>query len=630
MAGKRVSTRKAKAAAPEAVAPASRKKAVIVFHGMGEQRPMDTLRSLVSSLIRFREREEPRKSTLVERILKNMARTAGTADSEHFWIVPDGKTGSHELARIRTRPRKINGESEQTDFFELYYADLLTGNTYRQFASWAGGLLFRRPDQVPRNQFWFWLVLWALLILVVAALGTEFMNAPARRFSEAWSTAENVRNAWTLLLSMLAGAVLAVFMAVRMSADGGARTDSAEMKRLLVNRNLPPAVNILFVLAVPVAVAVLAYLWFPWTFLWISPAARDAYDSGTGGVWPFLVMLWNWPALKLGLAALVYTLLQYFLIPYFGDVGRYVSTRPDAVATRNAIRERGLKLLEAVHDARRNGDKDGPPEYAEIVIIAHSLGSVIALDVVRLFWARRADGVAPHLETAAAQEAMVELDAYCRAHVDPVSGGPMASTGEDGAGFKRETFRALQGKTLAALLANPDCPYRITDFITAGSPLAHGDFLIARDLRRFIAAVHERVLPRCPPYQETIPDPGHRSFLFRRGAVWRPHHAAFFAFTRFAAFYDPRSAIVFGDFVGGPVSPNFGAGVEDIPVRMTRPGGNRLVTHTLYWDETVTARFADPANLPSPLQAIAGSDMAHLAGLTAMVWPDQPLTGKTG
>ena len=91
-----------------------------------------------------------------------------------------------------------------------------------------------------------------------------------------------------------------------------------------------------------------------------------------------ILLLWNWPTFKLLVALGVYSALQWFLIPYFGDVGRYVSTKPDAVATRNEIRERGLKLLETLHDSRRDGSSDGAPEYARIIIIAHSLGSVIA------------------------------------------------------------------------------------------------------------------------------------------------------------------------------------------------------------------------------------------------------------
>ena len=53
---------------------------------------------------------------------------------------------------------------------------------------------------------------------------------------------------------------------------------------------------------------------------------------------------------------------------------------PRNIAMRHNIRERGLKLLRDLHDSG---------QYERIVMVAHSLGSIVAYDLVSLFWASR-------------------------------------------------------------------------------------------------------------------------------------------------------------------------------------------------------------------------------------------------
>jgi hypothetical protein len=64
------------------------------------------------------------------------------------------------------------------------------------------------------------------------------------------------------------------------------------------------------------------------------------------------------------------------------------------------------------------------------------------------------------------------------------------------------------------------------------------------------------------------------------------HHAALFACTRWTNFYFPTLAGFFGDPVGGPMSPWFGRGVRDIPLRSGNLWMDRTVlAHTAYWDK---------------------------------------------
>ena len=69
-----------------------------------------------------------------------------------------------------------------------------------------------------------------------------------------------------------------------------------------------------------------------------------------------------------------------------GDAARYLSSRPDSVEENDQIRQQVLDLLERLHDA---DDYDcNRKRYDRIIVVGHSLGSVIAYDAIRLLWAR--------------------------------------------------------------------------------------------------------------------------------------------------------------------------------------------------------------------------------------------------
>jgi hypothetical protein len=104
------------------------------------------------------------------------------------------------------------------------------------------------------------------------------------------------------------------------------------------------------------------------------------------GLW---VAVWRWPWWGrglLGMGATVFLVLawfvRYFLIEYVGDVAIYVSSykvsRFDAI--RNQIQ---LVVRTVAHEIYSAGVADrGQPRYDEVVIVGHSLGSVIAYDAL--------------------------------------------------------------------------------------------------------------------------------------------------------------------------------------------------------------------------------------------------------
>ena len=79
---------------------------------------------------------------------------------------------------------------------------------------------------------------------------------------------------------------------------------------------------------------------------------------------------------------LVALLTRRFIVPYVGRIVRYTSAKPDNIAARQNIRHRGLVLLENLHSSS---------EYERIIVVGHSLGSILAYDLISYFWAARLD-----------------------------------------------------------------------------------------------------------------------------------------------------------------------------------------------------------------------------------------------
>ncbi len=300
---------------------------------------------------------------------------------------------------------------------------------------------------------------------------------------------------------------------------------------------------------------------------------------------------WQW-ALAAG-AILVSALVHKMGTSTFGRVVRYTRATPDNIAARAEVRDRGLKLLRALHDGYG-------PQYKRIVIVAHSLGTILAHDLLSYFWA----------ECEAARtirEGTAEFDALCRlehaaAQLEKAPSEPLA----------RKAYLATQ-RELRLLLAarpapgpnQPDPRWRISDLVTFGSPLTHAEFLIAKSEDDLKARKAARELPQSPPYRELldpnvlkraesthempIADPAEQTRLMSYPLVgsadaWMLHHAAPFAAVRWTNVYDPPVLVVFGDVIGGPVASGFGPGVVDIDLKQRRKGRQSWTfTHTQYW-----------------------------------------------
>jgi hypothetical protein len=455
-----------------------KKQAVIVIHGIGEQRPMETLRSFVDAVwVKSPKVQSNRKDELGHNVI---------------WFMPDDCTGSLELRRITTAHFK----DVRTDFFELYWADLMEGTTTQQLWAWITGLLLRSPKRVPRTVFSAWIALWILSLVTV---GLFF---------------------WSGFGSM-------------------------------------PA--------------------------WLPHADAPAWR---------LVPL----AVSAGLGFVIHSLL----VPYLGDISRYVRAAPDTIAGRQAVRDRGTKLLEGLHESGR---------YRRIIFVAHSLGCIIAYDLISQFWASHGPTPdhPPGPKTLAALEA---IDAYLA----------------PGRTFAIEEYRDAQRAVFDAMRAE-NANWLISDFVTIGCPLTHAAFLLAPDEAGVEQAKRERFLPVSPPLPDNpdkVAKGAAASLLYaltrevredfdktrtRKAGEWFPHHSAPFAAVRWTNIYDPPRNILFGDLVSGPLRHLFGEGIEEREVKISRPFlfGSKwsFFTHTLYWDLENAAKVGATQHIEELRAALA-------------------------
>jgi hypothetical protein len=466
------------APSPNKPEPAFPKQAIVVIHGIGEQKPMDTLRSFVHAVW----------ETDAD-VTKN-----GLPNPAEVWSKPDLRTGSLELRRIATRqsaPSDAFKEGVRSDFYELYWADLSGGSTWDQVKDWILGLLLRNPfTRVPRGVFLAWLALWALALSVVYFVIAAVLPKDA------------------------------AFVDVR-----------------------------------------------PWDF-------------------PPLVWVSAWQRWQLGLVGIVVAIVEHrFVVRYVGRIVRYTRATPDNIAARKKIRERGLQLLTELHNQ----------EYDRIVVVGHSLGSVLAYDLISYFWASRYDQRTVE-EGSPEFRALVNLENALTDWNKAIEN----SVRDD----CRTIFLNVQ-RAFAELLrlrpkpqdGEPDGRWLITDLITLGSPLGHAEFLIAHDAHDLRRHQADRELPMCPPIREVL-DPADAEkaeaagfsidqspalFCFPFGTKrWQLHHAAPFSVVKWTNIHDPARFIMCGDIISGAVSPVFGPAITDINLRLLR-GQSWRFSHTLYW-----------------------------------------------
>lgn len=310
-------------------------------------------------------------------------------------------------------------------------------------------------------------------------------------------------------------------------------------------------------------------LWYTvWIFLVVCVAVTALVFFYSGFSWIKTAIA--------GIAAipLVITIIS-FVEKYFtrlflttaGDAARYFSPTPSNIGERNNIRLQGISFLKKLHGIV---DKK---QYDRIIIVAHSLGTAIAYDLLRLLWTEYNETETAQLtgDTAVLKQlhaTMEHMDEYCN---------DVTKISNDAA-----SFHALQNQLWQYYRAAGNA-WKITDFITIGAAVCSADYFFINKLP-FDELAKQREFPLCPP----VPDAKDKSISFPYDYITAAqekrstrilHHAALFAITRWVNIYYKS------DYVGSKAGRLFGAGVQDIELPKSSlwflPGG-----HTNYWDAT--------------------------------------------
>lgn len=312
-----------------------------------------------------------------------------------------------------------------------------------------------------------------------------------------------------------------------------------------------------------------------------------AYLQGWYNAQPHYGPIWILVLLSIGA-------IQGFLIHYVGDTARYLSPHPRNIALRQKIRADGVRLLKQLHDSR---------DYDRIIIVGHSLGSVIGYDLITRLWldynsvydfATNAPIIYQMLTEGKAPQPVIRDGLY--------EAGKSLSSAPTPEALQRFRDTQLEGWKEQRGWGNA---WRISDFVTLGSPLAHAMLLLARDRDEFEARKRQRELPTCPPvvdekgyaYSGTATYPVGNDKLFTPLIL---HHAAPFAVTRWTNIYFPACLGLFGDIIGGPLQKVFGPGINDIAVKMRSWRRYTPAAHTAYWKVETSPTEKDQENETSP------------------------------
>ncbi|MBE7733114.1 hypothetical protein [Devosia faecipullorum] len=501
-----------------------KRQAVVIVHGQGEQRPMGTIRDFVRVL--WQDNPE----------LDAPAETH--ARPRPVWIVPDDKSGLYELQRITTPEH--NGR--RSDFFELYYADLLNATPLRNLWRWIKRLLWIDPGYVPRHMRWPWAVFWGLTIISIITALAALLALP-RLFTFDWYEhflSPAARRGHVISLVGLALIMLPKFI-----------------RQLAVIKRLPIPL-LIFVIAVGVL---------------------DSFG-------------WNLHVVNLMLLFWLAYLADTLLLPYFGDAASYLSAHTETVQSRQGVRNRGLALLKALHD---------DPEYDRVIVIAHSLGSVLAYDLLHILWRE----VGPTKDNPPGPDAVAALRA-----VDAfVASAPKDSwDNANVAEFQRLQWAAFDAlRRQKAVGEARKSGWKVSDLITLGSPLSSAEFLITDGAEDFARMKAERVLPTAPAQNY---DRTHGAIYADAERGDAAHHAAVFSATRWTNLYDRFDSPLFllGDAISGPLAgaSRFGPGIMDMDVEIHWGRLDwRIFTHNLYWTDTAR-KGAPPAPHITAFRAAVG------------------------
>ncbi len=429
-----------------------KKQAVVVIHGIGNQHPQDTLKEFVENL---------------------------NTDDELIFSSPDRLTNFYETRRLYI-------DHKRTDFYEYYWANLMTEPSLGDMYGWVFKLLFNKKPS-PRVQK---LVhnlkgaATAVLVLLLTVITVLMYKNPDNKF-------------FTLLKTLGSISVLMFFLKFLFES---------------INKTLSKTV---------------------------------------------------------------------------GDAVKYLTPSPQNIEARYQIRNKGIALLKKLHEEK---DANNEPLYERIIVVGHSLGSIVAYDIITNLWA-------DYLYANKPQEQHIHQSALEKLAKEVVAADKTKKP------LNINNYQNMQGALFNELKQFQN-PWLISDLLTLGSPLCHGAYLLAKNEEAFTKKIHYRELPLCPPKIELkrlhdrhsgkkIDKKNYKFPFFFHKKYKNPNnaqelvdfkvinHASPFAFVKWTnVFFN-------NDYVGGTLS-DFGCGIRNS--HALKPKGSWKTkslpfwSHTKYWD----------------------------------------------
>lgn len=137
------------------------KTAVVVVHGMGSQKPRDTVNGFIHTA------------------LENFKR-----GGRIYYSRSDKVTGSYEARRLLAIQREAKGEivQSQTEFFEYHWSYMMTGNKFRDLVPTSLRLLLRSPLRLPWQLWIPWLALLSLTVVLAWKITDLVLHGALKKF----------------------------------------------------------------------------------------------------------------------------------------------------------------------------------------------------------------------------------------------------------------------------------------------------------------------------------------------------------------------------------------------------------------------------------------------------------------
>lgn len=275
----------------------SPRQAIVVIHGMGEQRPVETLNEfsrMVANSAPFHSRPMKLEGAFEAR-MHVIPRT----------VVDPSEDGSKDPAKDGSADDGGTRFDTQTDIYEYHWSHLMTGNRLNDL--WP---TFRRM-MFPAVGFW---------EVVCGILALAILGAGIAMLAGVWTVPAGIASV-LLPWGFIVGGAAVLLMSFL--------------------RRVPPGMIGLWLL-IWAAVAALAY-----AFIVVEPL-RDVFFAPD----PLRVVLGGASAIVI-VAYLISRVLPGWLVKNLVDVVRYLDTGPRSYAVRRDIRKGIVDLLEALHRTER-------------------------------------------------------------------------------------------------------------------------------------------------------------------------------------------------------------------------------------------------------------------------------------